>query len=282
MSPSAPKTILVTGANKGLGLEAVRILSEHYPSSTILMGTRSIENGQAALEKLQSTSADSAHNYTNIIPFQLDVTSTSSITASVETIKSKYNKLDVLINNSGVATLNPNECLSVNFYGVHSMLEAYTPILTRGAKVITVASIVGAWALAEKNPELKSIFKNVDALTWPILESLAKDFVSDTPTHKWSKGAHDPYATSKTFVMALTRLFAAQHPEFKVACVCPGYCATDLNKFGGFRTAAQGGESITWLVLNDGWEHGGFYYDRKKVEYEGTMPADYMTTGGKI
>lgn len=56
-----------------------------------------------------------------------------------------------------------------------------------------------------------------------------------------------------------------------MAVVCPGYCATDLNHFSGPRTAEQGGESVTWPVMND-FESGGFYGEGKRVEYVQEVP----------
>ncbi len=80
---------LVTGANKGIGLQIAKDLAEH--GFTVLVGSRNIKNGEAAAK---SVGAD-AH------AIQLDVTNQASITVAAERIRKEFGRLDVLVNNAG-------------------------------------------------------------------------------------------------------------------------------------------------------------------------------------
>ncbi|KAJ3040044.1 hypothetical protein HDV00_011493 [Rhizophlyctis rosea] len=276
MSSEPSKTILVTGANKGIGYHAARILSEKYPSTTILMGSRSVENANSALNKLRSSST--GHSYTNIIPLQIDVSDPASIQRAKEEVQSKYGTLDILVNNAGIATNNATEVFDVNVHGVKRTIDAFQPILskrsTRTPQNVVVSSEVGAWVLHEMNPELQAVFQNIDTLTWEKLDSLMKDFASSSPKESWPSAelTFGPYGVSKTVLSAYIQLYAKQHPEIGTVNVTPGYCATDLNQNSGPRSAAVGGESCVWPILNDGWEQGALYMDGEKVEYNHKKP----------
>jgi NAD(P)-dependent dehydrogenase (short-subunit alcohol dehydrogenase family) len=79
------------------------------------------------------------------------------------------------------------------------------------------------------------------------------------------------YCVSKAVLNPWLRKYAAAHPEVRFAAVCPGYCATDLNHFQGFRSASAGGESIVWPLLNE-FESGKFYQDGKAMAYAQDLP----------
>jgi len=277
MSISDGRVILVTGANKGIGFEAVRILSEKLPSATILLGTRSKANGEAALTKLKTSSP--AANVHSII---LDVTDKKSLASAVEEVKSKYGHLDVLMNNSGISNVNGDgmkqEVLDVNFNGVKDCIEAFLPILSPSGYIVTVSSEVGAWTTSACSSELQSTLLNPSSLTFSSLESLGQSFLKQDASTGWpaKEKTFGAYGISKALVTAYMRSFALTHPEVRVAIVCPGYCATDLNHNSGYRTAAQGGESVTWPILNDGqWKSGQFFQDGKEHDFNSPPPAQF-------
>lgn len=85
--------ILVTGGNKGIGYEIVRLLSEQHPNCIILLGARNIELGNNAVKQL---------NKSNIHFIHIDATDKNSIQEAYSTINDKYKRLDILINNAGV------------------------------------------------------------------------------------------------------------------------------------------------------------------------------------
>eukprot|EP00271_Cylindrocystis_brebissonii_P007700 TRINITY_DN21320_c0_g1_i1.p1 TRINITY_DN21320_c0_g1~~TRINITY_DN21320_c0_g1_i1.p1 ORF type:complete len:283 (+),score=39.46 TRINITY_DN21320_c0_g1_i1:295-1143(+) len=277
----APHVILVTGANKGIGFESVRLLSEQFPSSKILLGTRSVENGTAAIEKLRTTKpADSSASYDNVEALKLEVTSLESIKSAVATVKEKYGKVDVLMNNAGIATNNVDDVFAVNVFGVISMIDEFLPVLSSNATVIVVSSEVGSWTANTLKEDLQKKFSDISSLSKESIIELAEDYkkasrkeasIYTWPEPKFPMGC---YGISKTLVSAYTRLFAQQHPELKVVVVCPGYCATDLNHNSGYRTAAKGAESVTWPISHE-FENGEFYQDGNKHAFISALPAQF-------
>lgn len=82
---------LVTGANKGIGLQIAKDLSGH--GFTVLVGSRDLEAGKVAAESIQAD----AH------AIQLDVTDQNSVDAAAERIRTEFGRLDVLVNNAGIS-----------------------------------------------------------------------------------------------------------------------------------------------------------------------------------
>jgi NAD(P)-dependent dehydrogenase (short-subunit alcohol dehydrogenase family) len=100
--PPAPLITLITGANTGLGYQIVRsLLRSSTPEKAyiILAGGRSLSKAAAAVASAKAEFPDSK---SSVEPIQIDIEDDTSITAVVEQIKSKYRRLDVLINNAGL------------------------------------------------------------------------------------------------------------------------------------------------------------------------------------
>ncbi|CAK4116023.1 unnamed protein product [Aphanomyces euteiches] len=274
---------LVTGANKGIGYEATRILAKRLGrDAVILLGTRSIENGKAAIEKMRQS--DPSVDFANVHPIELDVTKASSLEAAVEHVKTTYGSLHVLINNAGMfggPSPAREMCFNVNVFGVYNTLAAFHPIMVPNSSVnIVVASEYGAWNCSQMAPELQALFDKFEQLDQTKLQTLAQDWLAaaqgSTSGYKWPDVASPigPYGTSKTMVIAVTRKWAADHPEIKTMMVCPGWCATDLNNYNGPRQATQGGESVVFPIFNpDLTSTGGFYRDGLVHSFNTPRPA---------
>lgn len=95
--PVEGKIALITGANKGIGLEIARQLGKQ--GIKVLLGVRDENRGREAAEKLQGEHID-AH------VVQLDVTNQDTIDATANHIESEFGKLDILVNNAGIAIDN--------------------------------------------------------------------------------------------------------------------------------------------------------------------------------
>ena len=95
---TASKIVLVTGANTGLGLEIVRALCRSNTPYEILLASRSLSKGEAAVETVKNEIPASSSTVSAV---QLDVSDEESITNAYRTISTKYDRLDALINNAG-------------------------------------------------------------------------------------------------------------------------------------------------------------------------------------
>jgi NAD(P)-dependent dehydrogenase (short-subunit alcohol dehydrogenase family) len=229
------KVALITGANKGIGLQIAKDLATH--NFTVLVGSRDLAKGEAAAK----TVAPDAH------AIQLDVTNQSSITAAAEKIRKDFGRLDVLVNNaaishtgkpgtsfdeiiaSGKASTVPladvRTIWDTNVFGVLAVTQAMLPLLREAPspRIVNVSSTVGSLTA---NSNKANQFRNIFA---------------------------PGYAASKTAVNAITLAFAIEleNTNIKVNAVCPGYVATDLNNFRGTRTVQQGATQPVRLALLD-------------------------------
>ena len=210
-------TILITGANKGIGFEAARQLAA--AGHTVYLGSRDLERGQAAARTIGAR------------PVQLDVTDDASVQAAADTIAADGG-LDVLVNNAGIAPewrtegvvgageLTADlmaETFETNVFGTVRVLHAFLPLLLRSAAPVVV---------------------NVSSR----LASLA---VVSAPDAAYPGVA---YPASKTAVNMLTVQYAKAFPRIRINAVEPGFTATDLNRGAGRQTVEQGAEIIVRMA----------------------------------
>ncbi|MBB5494260.1 SDR family oxidoreductase [Nocardiopsis metallicus] len=208
---------LVTGANKGIGLETARLLGE--TGATVLLGARDPERGSAAERDLRDEGSD-------VHLVALDVTDQQSVKAAAARVESEFGRLDVLVNNAGAAlgfgaapsTSDPDQLrtlLDLNTVSVVTVTNAFLPLLRRSAagRVVNVSSEVGS----------------IGSMTDPEGPFFG---MSGSPA----------YPVSKTAVNMLTALYAKELADtsVKVNAANPGFCATDLNGHSGPRSARQG------------------------------------------
>ncbi|MFG3697628.1 SDR family oxidoreductase [Micromonospora sp. NPDC047620] len=217
---------LVTGANKGIGFATAWQLGAR--GMTVLVGARDAERGLAAERELRDGGVDARH-----VP--LDVTDAESVARAAKLVDDEYGQLDVLINNAGivlgdgqrglpsettVATLR--RVFETNVFGVVAVTNALLPLLRRAtaARIVNVSSEVGS----------------ITTMTDPQGSFFALTGV--------------PYPSSKAALNMTTAMYAKELRDtpIKVNAANPGYCATDLNGHGGFRTAEQGAEVSVHLA----------------------------------
>ena len=226
---------LVTGANKGIGLQIAKDLAAR--GFTVLVGSRKLERGVAAAK---SVSADAR-------ALQLDVTNQASISAAAERIRTELGRLDVLVNNAGVAhTGRPGRTLEevvmsgrpsvasldearavfeTNVFGVIAVSQAMLPLLREApaGRIVNVSSSSG------------SLTKNAD------------------PTFPYRGVFGAVYSPSKAALNAITLAFALEleSTRIKVNAACPGFVATEFNNFQGTRSVEEGAREPVRLALLD-------------------------------
>ena len=230
------KVGLVTGANRGIGLEVVHQLAQL--GVTVVLGSRDAKKGEQAAKPFVDEGLD-------VIPVQLDVADQKSIDALKQWTDERFKKLDILVNNAailydswqrvGAADLKVvRDAFETNTLGPWRMCEAFIPLLRRSkhGRIVNVSSESGSLA---------------------------------------SMGGETPaYAISKVALNALTRMLAAElrNDRILVNSVCPGWVATDMGGPSAPRSVEQGAASVIWAAtLPDDGPSGGFFRDGKPLPW---------------
>lgn len=224
MSETNTRIALVTGANKGIGFQTARLLG--LEGATVLVGSRDTGRGTEAVRALEKEGV-AAH------PLEIDVTDAASIAAAADRVEHDHGRLDVLVNNAGVALgwgaagatdlAAFREVLEVNLLGPVAVTDAFLGLLRRSPapRVVNVSSEIGS----------------IGMLTDP-----------ESPFFGVNGGV--PYPASKAALNMATALYAKAlaGTGAKVNAANPGYCATDLNGNAGTRTAEQGARVVLHLA----------------------------------
>ena len=239
-----PMTILITGANKGLGFETARQLLGL--GHTVLVGARDPARGAHAVARLRER-APAAHHVA------LDVTDPASITAAAAHVTERFGRLDALVNNAGLgnASAAPSAqplaamraLFDTNVFGAIAVTQAFLPLLASApaARIVNVSSSLGSLQLA-----------------------------ADPTSRIAAWNSLFGYAASKTALNAFTVRLAHELRATAIAvnAACPGYVATDLNAHQGLRTVEQGAAIIVRLAtLPAGGPTGRFVDDAGAVPW---------------
>ncbi|KAF9687799.1 hypothetical protein SADUNF_Sadunf02G0130700 [Salix dunnii] len=279
------KYAVVTGANKGIGYEICRQLASN--GILVVLTARDEKRGLDAVQKLK----DSGISDDLVIYRQLDVVDPDSIVSLAEFVKNNFGKLDILVSNAGISgvalqaeafqrafeqsgefpsgdqvwaeigTQNyemAEQCVKTNYYGARGMAEALAPLLqlSDSPRIVNVTSILG---LLKNIPNewAKGLLDDVENLNEDRIEEVVneflKDFKDDLLASKGWPTYLSAYIVSKAAMSAYTRILAKKYPSFRVNCLCPGYCKTDITTNTGSFTAAEGAENAVRLaLLSDG------------------------------
>ena len=225
---------IVTGANRGIGLEVVRQLAQR--DYTVVLGSRDLAKGEAAARRLRMGD--------RVLVRSLDVTDQHAIDELRDEIAGSFGSLAVLVNNAAIlydtwqkasaADLDVvREALETNLFGAWRMCQAFIPLLrkSRHGRIVNVSSEAGS--LAEMG------------------------------------GGTPAYAITKVALNALTRMLAAElrRDHILVNSVSPGWVATDMGGAGG-RPVSEGAASVVLAVeLPDDGPTGGFFRDGRPVPW---------------
>jgi NAD(P)-dependent dehydrogenase (short-subunit alcohol dehydrogenase family) len=237
------KIALITGANKGIGYELARQLGKE--GVTVLVAARNAKLGNAAVARLKADGI--AADF-----IELDVTKPETIAQAAQTVRTRYGRLDILVNNAAIvdkadgppSTADPGavrRVLEVNFFGALAVTQAMLPLVRRSAagRIVMLSSGLGS-------------------LTW-------------NADPKWSFASVKPlgYNGSKAILNMMTVQLAweLRDTAIKVNTVNPGYTATDMNGNQGTQTLAQGAaEALRQALAPDDAPSGRF------VETGGVVP----------
>ncbi len=263
------RTVLVTGANRGLGGETSRELARR--GLRVIATSRGPDHGQA---RGQDRAMDPEPDLTGAIEHRpLDVADTYSIAALAESLAAEHRAVDVLINNAAIALDGFNaevarRTVAVNFTGTLRVTEALLDLIPRGGTVVMVSSGVGE--LSGLRPEVRARFAD-PGLTRERLIALMESFVTDVAAgrhreHGWPSSA---YQVTKAGLNGLVRVLAPDLAArgIRIVAVCPGWVRTDMGGVHATRSVAEGASSIVWAAtLTDGTT-GGFFRDGQPIPW---------------
>jgi NAD(P)-dependent dehydrogenase (short-subunit alcohol dehydrogenase family) len=237
---AAGKIAVVTGGNRGMGLETCRQLGRL--GAQVVLTSRDLAKGEAAADRLRTEGLD-------IRCHQLDVADDASIGRLAGLIERELGRLDILINNAGIARGRSEtreqaartfeatpagfrEVLATNLVGPFVLCQALIPLMQGSGRVVNLSSGMGQLA----------------------------DMGSGIPA----------YRVSKAGLNALTRIFAneLQGTGVKVNAVCPGWVRTDMGGANATRSVEESVATTIWLAtLPDDGPSGGLFRDRRPIPW---------------
>lgn len=253
-------TALVTGSNRGLGLETARqLVARGYD---VIVAARDAESGRHAARELGPRASFLA----------LDVADPAAIERARGSLPSGL-ALDALVNNAGasfdgfdveVAT----RTLAANYYGAVGVTDAFLPRLAPNANIVQVSSGMGE--LSHASPELRERLL-APGLTRAELDALLDDFIARVRSGARELGGwpRNAYSVSKIALNAFTRILAPTLTEGRrVNAVCPGWVRTRMGGSSANRSVEQGAQGIVWAAtLGPGGPNGGFFRDARPIEW---------------
>jgi NAD(P)-dependent dehydrogenase (short-subunit alcohol dehydrogenase family) len=230
------RVAVITGANRGMGLETARqLLARGYQVALTGRDAAAVERARRALGDLAE----------HAISERLDVTDRASIAAAGRSIRKRWGRVDVLVNNAAVLVAENAEVLSIaagdfkqtfdtNLFGAIETCRVFVPgMVDRGyGRVVNVSS--GAGQLAHMSTYAPA------------------------------------YSISKAALNALTRILAETYRDAGVLvnAVDPGWVRTDMGGRSAPRSVEKGAETVVWLAtLPDDGPTGGFFRDRRPIEW---------------
>lgn len=225
------RTVLVTGANRGIGLAIARQLAEL--GHAVLLGSRDLGAGGAAAAPLRRLGLD-------VAAIHLDLTIAATMDAAINDIHKSGGKIDALVNNAGVLHERP-------------LLE------------LTDAEIAESIAVHLTSPLrlIRSLVPDMVARGYGRIVNVSSGWGS------FAEGMDGPgdYGVTKAALNALTvRLAKELPPAVKVNAMCPGWVRTRMGGESATRTPEEGADTAVWLAtLPDDGPTGGFFRDRQPI-----------------
>ena len=227
------KTALVTGANKGIGLEVARqLLSRNFK---VILTARNKNKGLLAINSLRVEEK-------TLDFIQLDVEDEISVKKAAKEALSKNLKIDVIVNNAGVLLDKESinevsaekllKTFKINSLGPILVIQNFLPLMNKNGRIINVSSGLGAFS----------------------------EMSSFAPSYSISKSALN--AVTKQFSFSLA------DKNISVNSVSPGWVKTDMGGTNAERTVEKGAETIVWLADEAPQKlTGKFFRDKKEMDW---------------
>jgi NAD(P)-dependent dehydrogenase (short-subunit alcohol dehydrogenase family) len=229
------KTVLITGANKGIGYEVARELAGK--GFHVFVGARNRDAGHKAVEQIAKKSGKATF-------LEIDVADNANVTAAAREFAKTADHLDVLVNNAGIIVDGDDAILEISDELLRKTLETNT----LGALRVTRA--FAPLLRKSKTPRVINVSSGGGQLTGG--------------ADGWSPA----YCISKTALNSVTAQVATALPKFAVNSVCPGWVRTDMGGQGASRSVEEGADTIVWLAADAPHKlTGKFLRDRKEIPW---------------
>ncbi len=230
------RVALVTGGNRGLGYAIAKQLAES--GLLVVIGSRDAAAGKEAAARLAGAGLD-------VHSTRLDVTASESVESASAWVVEQFSRIDVLVNNAGVAMDKGQRASSPDFSVVARTLDT---------------NLMGAWRCS--------------AAAAPHMVANGYGRIVNVTSHLGSiatmSGTNVSYRVSKAGLNALTRILAAELADSGVLvnAASPGRMNTRMARDETTRTPEQGADTPVWLAtLPDDGPTGGLYYERRPLDW---------------
>lgn len=292
---------VVTGANRGIGVETVRSLAHH--GIIVVLTARKDE------QNLSQEARDLLHQPTyNVLFHPLDVQSDHSVSTFARWLDKQLGGLDILINNAAVGGVEydwdllhehnvdfrkiaeeesshegvretyetAKECVDINYYGMKRTTKALLPLFkasAAGPRIVNVSSFFGLLRFL-RSESLQKRLLEMEKLGEEDIESIIGQFLEDVRGGYEAKESIWPlrfpsYSVSKMAMNAYTRVMGAEmEGRVWVNCVHPGYVKTEMTFNSGDISAEEGAENVVRVaLLPPGGPSAQFFLEKQKIDF---------------
>jgi carbonyl reductase 1 len=233
------RRILITGANKGIGLAIANRCLQDHKDTHVILACRSTTRGDSAVAQL---SADHPDWKSRVSVLEMDTSSDESVKAAAATLQKQLGAtpppLHGIVNNAGIAAGTIGEVLNVNVRGPRRVDSAFIPLLDpKAGRIVQMSSGAASGCVSKSSDARKTFFTNPN-VTWAEIGGLMDEVcaypngVKDFEEQGIGIGMVGAYGLSKALLNSYTMLVARENPTLKVNSCSPGMIATDI--FGGF------------------------------------------------
>lgn len=236
MRASTPRLALVTGANRGIGLETARQLLAS--GLRVVLAGRDDRAAERAIGSLGALASSAG-------AVRLDVTDAKSIVAAQRSVRDRFGDVDVLVNNAAVLLAENEDALSTSVAEYRDTLEANVIGAIEVCRTFVPAMVTRRWGRVVNVSSSAGQLSTMSA--W-------------APAYSMSKAALNAFTRQLASTLAGTGVL--------VNCVDPGWVRTDMGGASAPRSVEEGADGIVWLAtLPDRGPTGGFFRDRKKIDW---------------